>query len=488
MISKFLQEQRRFTQKELCDLLECPLEESVHILRRLKEFGVVKAVKASDWQRDLTVLEEQDVEIAEIEPGVNDYYYVFPFVGVIVVSGRVLKCYPKYITSAHNHHRELKQIIKVLEKYNASEQIIHMYSDSTDGRTFNILALLLFLLNDYYENGVYSNTQDVVEINGNGEILWDHTINETFALIHDNRPYYTDIKTRHRVTDDYDFFTRLHKCIISIASEEMQTADLLDLFDISPVDLSDEELSDFGERDYVLDRIERELSTQFNTRKQILLKALYTYVSQDGALADIDAISMFGTNSFNLVWEKVCSEVLDNQLQTPLGGLPFPGGLHPEYERIKEMPLKDIIEHPAWVGPGFCHTSSETLIPDLITLQQSDGRARMVIFDAKYYTPQLEPNKPLKAQPGIESIVKQYLYQLAYKDFVAKNNVLAVANCFIMPTEESAFIDKGFVSLRMLEAIGLEAIKIRLLPAELMYEHYIHGTKMSIEQLDLFPL
>ena len=43
------------------------------------------------------------------------------------------------------------------------------------------------------------------------------------------------------------------------------------MFDIMPVELSDEELDDFGERDYILYRIERELNVQFNTRKQLLL-------------------------------------------------------------------------------------------------------------------------------------------------------------------------------------------------------------------------
>ena len=41
MISKFLREQKRYTQKDLCDIFECSEEKVVPIIRKLKEFGVL---------------------------------------------------------------------------------------------------------------------------------------------------------------------------------------------------------------------------------------------------------------------------------------------------------------------------------------------------------------------------------------------------------------------------------------------------------------
>ena len=75
----------------------------------------------------------------------------------------------------------------------------------------------------------------------------------------------------------------------------------------------------------VLNRIVKELNVQFNTRKQLLLKTLYAYIANSSALDDLDCFSMFGTNSFNLVWEKVCAEVMDNlaQEKEPLKVCPF---------------------------------------------------------------------------------------------------------------------------------------------------------------------
>ena len=335
MISVFLREQKRYTQSELSRLLHCSRDEIVSLIRRLKEYGVLKAVNASDPQRDMSQLLDDDIAVAEVEPEDTRFYYVFTFVGVITISNRILKCYPKYILRDDAPLDSLKQIIKVLEKYNSKEQIIKMYSDSAEERSFNLLAVLLYLLHDYYENGSYSSTQHIVETNGSGEILWDKTINETLSLLCGNRPYYPELQTRKRIEDDYDYFKRLHECVLSLASKELRKYDILDLFGLLPVEVSDEELADFGEKDYILYRIERELNIQFNTRKQLVLKTLYSYVSHSKGLYDVNAFSMFGTNSFNLVWEKVCQNVLSNQLQTPIGTLPL--FLHPEYQEKEKL-------------------------------------------------------------------------------------------------------------------------------------------------------
>ena len=144
MISVFLREQKRYTQEDLAKEFHCSEEKTVRILKRLKEYGVLKAVKANDTQKDLTDLLDEDIEIADVEVGENEYLYVFTFVGVITIEGRVLKCYPKYLLDATAPKAELKQVLKVLEKYNSKEQIIRMYNDTSDSSAFNMLAVMLF--------------------------------------------------------------------------------------------------------------------------------------------------------------------------------------------------------------------------------------------------------------------------------------------------------------------------------------------------------
>lgn len=490
MISVFLREQKRYTQAQLTKEFQCSEEKTVCILKRLKEYGVLKAVKANDTQKDLTDLVDEDIEIADVEVGENEYLYVLTFVGVITIEGRVLKCYPKYLLNATTPKAELKQVLKILEKYNSKEQIIRMYNDTSDSSAFNMLAVMLFLLHDYFEYGAYTNMQDIIETNGTGDILWDKTINETFAILSDNRPYYPELLTKKRENDDFDFLKRLHECVLTRCTKELKDADLLDLFDIMGVDISDEQIEDFGDKEYVLDRIVKELNIQFNTRKQLLLKTLYAYIANSSTLDDLDCFSMFGTNSFNLVWEKVCAEVMDNQLQKPIGGLQLPVPLAEQYRDMRHKKLIDLIDKPQWAGTApsgepFVKQAEDTLIPDLISIVNIDGDYQFIIFDAKYYNIQLEHNKKLCGQPGIESITKQYLYQLVYQPFVESHQIGTVKNCFLMPTASTEVIEKGVVSLAMLSNLGLQDIQVRLLPAEQMYRHYIENTKMDIRSLNL---
>lgn len=482
MISKYICEQRRYSQRELCSVFECSEERVIPLVRKLKEYGILKAVRSSDSQKDLSDLNEVDVEIADVELGENGFYYVFTFVGIITISGCVLKCYPKYIKSKSEEVQKitLHQIIKVLEKYNSQEQIVRMYNESSESSSFNLLAVMLFLLTDYFENGAYTDTEEVTISNGSGEILWEKTINETFTFIFDNKPYYIDLQTRKRINDDYDYFKRLHECLLTCISNELKEADLLDLFELTEVDLSDEELSDFGDKEYILDQIEKELNIQFNTRKQLILKTIYAYISNNGKLYDLDCLSLFGTSSFNIVWEKICADVLRNQLDTLITDLPI--SLDPAFQYDSHMKLMDLIEKPLWTYTGM--HALDTLIPDIITIDKhNQGGYGFYILDAKYYAPILEPNILPKSQPGIESVTKQYLYQLAYKDFIEKNHFSKIVNCFILPTESQNIISKGAVEMDMFKKLGLQKIEVRFIPAAQVYSAYLNGTKIEMSTL-----
>ena len=477
MISISLREQKRYTQKDLCKNLECSESLVIPIIRKLKEFGILKAVKATDTQKDLSDLIDEDVELADVAAGESDFFYVFSFVGIIIVGGRVLKIYPKYLLKSNCPDNQFRQLLKVLEKYNSKKQIIRVFNDSDEGSSFNLLAVLLFLLQDYFENGVYNQTEESIESNGSGEILWDKTINETFTFLSNNRPYYIDIQTKKRTTNEFDYFTRLHECVLTLASRELKEAGLLDLFEIPDVEISEENLDDFGDQDYILYRIETELNTQFNTRKQLVLKTLFAYIAHKGSLYDIDCFSLFGTNRFNLVWEDICAEIMDNQLNSTLESIKLPTSLKPEYS--PKYRLIDLIEKPLWSITE--KTAHDTLIPDIIAI---DGN-QFIIIDAKYYNTRLVKGAEPKGQPGIDSITKQYLYQLAYQKFIREHDFDYIKNCFLLPTENDSIENGGEVSLDMLHDLKLQNIQVRFLPAAYVYSCYLADKKISTELLFL---
>ena len=211
-------------------------------------------------------------------------------------------------------------------------------------------------------------------------------------MLSNNRPYYTELQTKRRVNDDFDYFKRLHECILTMASEALQEADLLKLFEILEVDLTDEELDDFGDKEYI-------------------------------------------------VWEGVCADVMDNQLERPLGSLKLPVPLKSEYDCKQK--LKELIEKPRWTATG--KTANDTLIPDMVSIAEIDQKCDFIIFDAKYYNARLEKDNPPKGQPGVESVIKQYLYQLAFQKFIKDHGFSKVQNYFLMPTEDDYVMNKGEV-------------------------------------------
>lgn len=438
------------------------------ILKKLVNDGFLKK-KSNDNKKEVN-----EYYYATLD---NNYYsenvdekYCFHFVGVIVIGDYVLNCYPKYYknndfkSDKEKFKIEFKQVLKVLQRYfinnkrqsSVEESILHMFSNIDESCSVNAFSVFLFLVHDYYENGVYSSSEDIIETNGLGEIHWDKTINSSFPIILRKRPYYFELKTRKRITNDSDFFTRLHECVLTKISEELKYFDLIDLFDLTEIELSDAELSDFGEVAYILYRIEKELAVQFNTRKQMLLKALYVYISKfkKKNLSDIECISVFGTCSFHTVWEDVCKIIFNNQLETKISDLPVNlEKTSSDYITTNQNEkLIDLIEKPYWDIAKAC--ASETLKPDLVTINDDT----FIIFDAKYYNPDISSGLSISGQPGISDITKQYLYQLAYKDFITACGFNSIYNCFLMPTCEDKVPDGTYVHLNMLKDCGLENI------------------------------
>lgn len=485
--SILIREQKRYSLFDLVNIFDLSEQESKILLKKLKLYNVVKTVKNSIRQKQSFELLDDDIENVEALSDNSEYLYVFTYVGVVIVSGLVIKCYPKYIFNHDNPIKELKLVLKVIEKFNKNEQIIRYQNDLLDDTNPNKITAMLYFLNDYYDNGIYTNISNTIEINGNGEINWDKTINETYALINQNRPYYTDLFTKKKINNEYDYFKRLHETILTICSKYLEKCGLLELFDLLAVNLNDEDLDDFGETEYILGQIQKEISIQFNTRKQLLLKSFYSFVANGGGKFNRSDFSLYGTSSFHVIWEKVCAIVIDNHLETNLDELPLLYGLSDDYIDYSKTSLINLIERPKWAVRNTCtlHEAEKTFTPDLINLNvNSNGELQFLIFDAKYYNLCLN-EKTLSGQPGVESISKQYLYQLAYKDFLEKQNIRIVKNCFLFPTETHQFMNIGEVYLEMLDNLGLEKIQLIMLPSHVVYECFLSNKRLDLSKLEI---
>lgn len=475
MLSVFIKEQKRYYKNELVKILKLKLDEIVGFIRKLKSFGVLKMVKATPEERELSELLDENVELINEEENTDKYFYVFTYVGILTIGNRVLKCYPKYVKDTEPHEK-MKQVLNVLRKYNSREQIVALFNGEEENTSFNLLAIMLYLLEEYAENGVYTNELLTIEDNGSGEILWDNTINETYAVIRNSRPVYVDLKTINIDEDEQDFFRRLHCCIVTKCSQILEQAGLDKLFDLGMVDVSEAEIDDFGDEEYILYRIQSELDIQFNDRKKMLLKTMYTYISHRKAFETGLGISMFGTNSFNLVWEKVCANVFDNKLNVKLNELKqIPNH---DYFDSESKTLIEVIEKPKWRYKETDNLveQSKTLTPDLISIYPYKDSYCFAILDAKYYLIKLTKHS-IEGNPGVGDVTKQYLYQLAYQEFIDRCGFKYIQNAFLMPVddEEGEFV--GTAEFNMMRDAGkrLEHISVIKLPATRLYQAYLNG-------------
>ncbi|MES9683717.1 LlaJI family restriction endonuclease [Gottfriedia acidiceleris] len=422
-------------------------------------------------------------------------HYKFTYVGIVLIRDFCFIIYPKYW--AHDFRNEIKkvekfsQILKVIEKYQ-SNHASYLTVSNEYGKSK--LSMMITLLQDYLENGLYSNDAVMIKENGEGQILWEKTINESQAYVSDGTPVYLDLYTQTTVLNELDIVRRIHAAIVSEIGRKIR--EILPHIGLDfDFQISDEDSVDFGDTEHLLYLIEREFSKQFVTSKQVMLRNLKNYLEEE-AYESNDEVQLYGTASFNLVWEAVCAAVYRNSLEMDMRSL----GLHrnanydnsdvPDSKREikwKTLKLGNFVEKPVWVHATDNKRikASKTLLLDVLDVDLTTKTFR--IFDAKYYLLRFEEDAngtmTIKGQPGVGDITKQYLYQLAYKE-LAEENGYGFTNGFIIPKDDLVEGDDighglgigkllGIAEMRMLNQLSLKNIMVIGRDCYTMFQQYL---------------
>lgn len=445
--SYFVREEQRWKKAALFQKFCLDEERGEQLLSLLFQYGVLQPVKYGDGEAG----------------------FKFSFVGVIFFQNLIIRCFPKYIRSTDAPRKPFAQVLNVLRR-SGRESNAEYHPGGESGRMgFNLISAALSLLEDYAGHGLYSNTVYDSEYNGGGEILWDRTLSAIEPFYSKDGPLFLDFHTQKTVDDTSDYVTRLHRLILTECSQLLEESDLLSVFGFSPLRLSDEPREHFGPDDYILQRLRAELDIQFDCHKQELLRQLIGFTERKECWVS-QPLRLYGTTNFEIVWENVCARVFGNQLKCALGKL-LPSGLKDGY--LPGTTLMQLIRKPQWHFAGGAVQGGEaTLRPDIAVLRHSGDAPDFLILDAKYYCFSPAP----ESLPGIGDINKQYLYELAFRQFLNDHGIHRVQNIFLLPTEGDTPEYKGHVEVRMLKELGLENIKIVLLPAEKVFSAYLNET------------
>ena len=463
-----MQELKPYSFFDLQNKFHISEEELDNMLKSLSLMNVVKKLSKDISNMDLEeLLETESIENLNIE--LEGSTYVFKYVGILLIGSVCLLIYPKYANSffsdSINNYQQIKKLIAVIRKYQSKQQKIG-FSNQIDTENFNLLAIALDLIYTYYDHGLYSNDKQIIEQNGCGEILWEKTINESVVYFSNGLPIYLDTFTINHDNNEQDYFRRLHAFILTEVCEKLK--DILFMLDIAIINISSENKESFGSTEYILYRIGQELSSQFVTYKQSILNLMKKYIEESYEKGSSTAISFVGTNSFNLVWEDVCSVVMEDCINKSIKEL----GLKYSKSEKQSTLIRDVIPKPKWKHheSGMVHSANKTLIPDIVTIKGD----KLSIYDAKYYKIKLD-DQGVDKQPGIGDVTKQYLYELSYKDFAEENNLSIETNAFLLPTDgkENRVGTASIDLFYGLENIRLHDIDIILKPCEEMYEIYL---------------
>lgn len=468
-----LQEYKPYSFKQLQDIFQLSEAKSENILKTLSLMNIVKHKSKSTIKTDFNEIFDVDFDIDELLNSTKGVY-VFSFVGIINLREVNLIIYPKYLTAYQKDKLDkftiLKQLIAVIRKYDSRNQQIG-YSDHAIANSdeFNLLSLAIHLIENYAKYGLYDNKKEVVDLNGEGEILWENTIESSTAYFSNGRPIYIDYYTANTESDTADYFKRLHAAVISDASERMSV--IFNIIGIEPMILSSEPLHSFGNTEYILYRINQEISNQFVTHKQEILYNIKKYILKQNAHVNDGLINFVGTNVFHLVWEDVCKVIMGDCSRKSLNQLNL------QYAGCSSSRLLEVISKPLWTHKQskIEHKSAKTLIPDIVVIEDKD----LSIYDAKYYTIRLNENT-LKNNPSVGDISKQYMYELAFRDFANSNNLEIVKNAFLMPTDGDVEVELGEVTLDFFHnqcGVNLKPIEIILLPCQKAYSNYLSKNK-----------
>lgn len=467
----FVRELKPYSLANLGDMFGCPTTRTKAIVGDLMTRGIMRFRTGA----------KSDPEETDTEDAALDELYQFRFVGLVMMGDTLVVAYPKYFRDRMPTDDELGLILRILKRDSGIAVVTSLEDGGTT--TNDMLPVMLALLDLYGEHGEYSNYIEGLELNGNGSIDWNRTINGRLPILSNGLPMYIEYETRKTFRDDSDFIARLHRAVLTECSHTFHDAGIDKLLSLDEVWLSDEEVEDFGDAETLSWRLERERATQFIDWKLLTLDLLERYLLARESEVHNDEVRALGTTSFYNVWENACKVAFGDALKETLGNL----GFRIESSWDIDKKLTEILPQPQWerwLGDHFAkREGTDTLIPDTVTIAESpDGERLFCIYDAKHYVP--SKNGKMEHQPGLESVTKQFLYQSAYRKFIKAHKFDRVVNAFLVPgtvDEPELMARVSFPDVIAEEEPFDNFIYMWMLPAHNVFKSYLDGEMLSGE-------
>ena len=372
-------------------------------------------------------------------------------------------------------------VLLAIDCYKRNLSQLGNQAEETEKHKEGLLELAVRVLRDYLENGVYTVQHRELEHNGQGEIDWETTIDHYQPVFLRGReggmprPAYMDYATELAWADEEHYITRLHQCLVTTWGRKLEELGLSSVLRVNVPLLTEAELDWFGETDYQIAQIDKELKSQFVTRARAtltMMKELINRMSESQSTND-QSLS-FGMNGAEHLWEAACADVLGSELDQKISECKL------FWRDNDKVSFRDYMPKPIWSKVEKEDSSSEDDDAyneksgwklDFIRTWRPNGPVeKLVILDAKYYDVSWNgEGTVIYNQPGIGDIAKQIFYQMAFEDLAGENEnadgtPLGFVTAFLFPEDDQKLEDeKGNFIIQASERVHLGWGKIRAL-------------------------
>lgn len=348
---------------------------------------------------------------------------------------------------------KLSKLLNSISIVNSIERENEVFGSSTGDEIETPFNSFIWIINDYLNNGFYTEIEKIYKQNSNGKINWKKTLNSEHYFEDDNivftQPYYENIIESNTV------ITELNKYCLEVSIKYVGF--LFGNIEYEKSKLYKKTVE--AHIDYYIKILNKVLSKTFNDRKKILINHIkrilkFTY---DG----LNKNSMdFGTYKYYYVWEYMIDVVFGS----------------------KNVNKKEFFPDASWTVDGIKEKDKSQLRPDTI-LKNND---ELFILDAKYY--KFGVTNSRNDLPNVSSIQKQITYGdhvINNLDFIPQN----VYNAFILPyksKDEKNIIYRGYAESNWNVPEGdkpYEKISLILLDFEYLFNKFYDGSKPDLDLL-----
>lgn len=261
---------------------------------------------------------------------------------------------------------------------------------------------MIWLIQDYIDNGYYQETETISSENTNGKINWKKTIKNNSILFNNGNIIYKDFIRDKNVINSSQIITQIYKACLRYSVQRLGF-----IFGIKHTENSIFNIEN-KDKEYLIFFLNNELNNTFKDYKKSLLNHLLAIINNQNTKNKNSGFSIYDSE-FEYVFEFLINKVFGNQ-------------------NVKEF----YSTYSYYIEKDNSYYSASKLRPD--TIIKDDKNKTYYVLDSKYYNFGYTEN--VKDLPQSSSISKQIGYNHYLKDKLIACNInpdYKVKSIFVLP-------------------------------------------------------